>query len=300
MFKHVQIVSVVVLCIIVLHCEKKGEEQSQTNTPPLIEEVILAPLHPTIESDITTYILGSDKEGDPITFRIVWFVNGVRIGEGRSFTYSKIKKSDRIFAEVSPYDGKAWGTPVKTNEIVIHDLPPKILSITTLPESLFTRTSYLAVGAVVEDPDGDSAGLVVHWFVNERAIPETSNVLDLTKLKLRKNDVIRATAFATDGELQSDPYSVTLTIANSAPVFTRDVDSLKSRNDTIYYHLPIADPDGDRLTFRLLHAPAGIKINDKEGIIYGVTDASEFEVLVRATDTDGAFLDAKFSLTAVE
>lgn len=289
------------LCSILgLHCEKKGEGKKQTNTPPLIEEVKLVPPYPTIESEITTYILGSDKEGDPITFRIVWFINGVKIGEGRSFTYSKIKKGDRIFAEVYPHDGKAWGMPVKTNETVIHDMPPKILSITTTPESLFRRTPYVAIGAVVEDPDGDSAGLIVHWSVNERTIPETSSVLDLMKLKLKKNDVIRATAFATDGELQSDPYSVTLTIANSAPIFTKDIDSLKSRNDTIYYHLPIVDPDGDRLTFRLLYAPGGIKVNDKKGIIYGVTDASEFEILVRATDTDGAFLDAKFSLTAAE
>lgn len=289
------------LCIIVvLQCEKKGEKKNYRNTPPIIEEAQLLPPHPTVESEITARILGSDKDGDPITFRIEWFVNGVKIGEGHSLSYEAIKKSDKIYAEATPCDGKAWGMPLRTNEIMIHDLSPKILSVTTTPESLFMTTPYVMVSAVAEDLDGDSVYLIVHWLVREKAISDTSRVLDLTKFTMRKNDIITATAVATDGELRSDPCTLQLTIANSAPVLTTEADSLKSRNDTIYYRLPIIDPDGDTITFRLLHAPEGIELDERRGIIYGITDAQRFEVLVRATDTDEASLDAKFSLTAVE
>jgi len=291
----------VLFTIVMLHCERKKEAKPKINTPPIIDNVTLLPLNPTIESEITARILGSDADGDPITFRINWFVNGAEIGEGLSFSYEEVKKGDKIYAEVSPFDGKTWGEPVKANEITIGDLPPKILSIKIAPESLFVTTPRVAVNALVEDPDGDSVTLIIHWLVQEKVLPETSSVLNLTKFKLKKNDVITAAAFATDCELRSKPFTFELIIANSPPTFTTDTDSLTCRDDSIYYPLPIVDPDEDPITFQILHAPAGIKLDKANGIIYGSPgDTTEFEVVVRVTDPEGAYLDAKFTLTPAE
>ncbi|MEO0127075.1 MAG: Ig domain-containing protein [candidate division WOR-3 bacterium] len=287
------------LLFFVVFCGGKKEEGTAGNHPPEIHEVSLLPLNPTIQSEITVRILASDSDGDPLTYKVKWFVNDKEIGEGMSLKYEDAKKGDKIFAEVTPFDGKDWGKTVKTREVKIGGLPPKIISLKITPETIFATTPSVVVSAMVEDPDNDSVQLFVHWLVKDEVIPDTSNVLDLKKYNLKKNDVITGAAFASDGEFKSEPFPFEIHIANSAPVFSTKIDSIKAKPYEIYYQVPIVDPDGDRLTFEILSAPKGVIIDNNTGVISGnAGDVNSFEVLVRATDTDGAYLDAKFTLTA--
>jgi hypothetical protein len=291
---------VLLVVIFLIHCGgEKKDDKGVVNNPPVANEVTLLPQNPTIRSEITARILSSDKNGDPITYKIKWFVNGKEIGEGMSFTYEEVKKGDKIFAEVTPYDSKDWGKPVKSSEIIIGGLPPKILSLQIAPESLFVTTPQVVITALAEDADKDSLRMIVHWLVNNQVISDTSNTLELRKFGLKKNDVITGSASVDDGEFRSEPFAFELVIANAPPVFKTQVDSVKSPPDSIYYPLPIIDPDGDQLTFEILDAPEGIQIDQNKGIIYGAVDeTATFEIMVRATDTDGAYLDAQFTLTS--
>ncbi|MEO0143166.1 MAG: Ig domain-containing protein [candidate division WOR-3 bacterium] len=293
------IVFLVILVFFLITCGGKKEEGVVGNNPPVINEVSLLPLNPTIQSEITVRIQASDKDGDPLTYKVLWYVNGKEIGEGMSLKYEGAKKGDTISAEVTPYDGKEWGETVKTGKITIGGLPPKIVSLSISPESLFVTTPSVVVSAMVDDPDGDSTKLIVHWLVKDEVISDTSNTLDLRKYNLKKNDVITGAAFAFDGEFKSEEFPFELHIANSAPVLSHRIDSVKAKPESLYYQVPIIDPDGDRLTFEIVEAPKGVLIDKATGVIYGnVGEANSFEVLVRATDTDGAYLDAKFTLTA--
>lgn len=283
---------------VVISCGEKKEGKIG-NTPPEISEITLLPLNPTINSDLSVRISAFDKEGDAITYKVKWFVNGKEIGEGMSFKYEEAKKDDKIFAEVRPFDGKEWGKAVRSKEITLGNLPPRIVSAKITPDSLFVHTPQIIVTAIVEDPDGDSIRLFVHWMLNDERIADSSNVLDLRKLKLKKNDRITGGAVASDGSFISEPFMFELEIANSAPMFRTRIDSVVARPESLYYQVPIIDPDGDKLTFELLDAPKGVKIDKSNGVIYGSAgNVNTFEVLVRATDTDGAYLDAKFTLTA--
>ncbi len=299
-----KIFSAFFIILFLIHCgEKKSDKGTGgANNPPVINEVTLLPLHPTVQSEITARILSSDKEGDPITYKVTWFVNEKAIGEGMSFTYDTVKKGDKIFAEVTPYDGKDWGALVKSGEITIGGLSPKILSVQIAPESLFITTPQVVVTALAEDPDKDSVRLIVHWVVKDEVIPDTSNTLVLKKFDLKKNDVITGSAFVDDGEFRSELFIFELVIANAPPVFKSITDSIKCSPDSIYYPVPIFDPDGDVLTYEILEGPGGINIDQKSGVIYGsVASTGEeetFMVVVRATDTDGASLDAQFTLTS--
>ncbi len=299
--KGVLLVSLVGLVLFVVGCGGGKREGVAGNNPPVINEVSLLPLNPTIQSEIRVRILASDKDGDPLTYKVEWFVNDEKIGEGMSLKYEEAKKGDRISALVTPYDGKEWGGSVKTGEITIGGLPPRIVSLNITPESLFTTTERVVVSAMVEDPDNDSIRLIVHWLVKDEVISDTSNVLDLRKYNLKKNDIVTGAAFAFDGEFKSDEFPFELHIANSAPVFSTRIDSVKARPESVYYQVPIVDPDGDKLTFELLSAPRGVFIDKNSGVIYGnAGEVNSFEVLVRATDTEGAYLDARFTLTAPE
>ena len=143
-------------------CDGKKEDTGpQTNTPPSITNIILEPQTPTIRTEISARILSVDKENDPISYDIKWFVNGQQIGEGMLFSYEDIKKGDMIFAEATPYDGKDWGESVRTGEITVGGLPPRILSVQIAPESVFVTTPRIAATALAEDPDHDPVSIIV-------------------------------------------------------------------------------------------------------------------------------------------
>jgi len=285
------------LMAILFNCGGKKEEGTGKNNPPVINEVTLLPQHPTIQTEITAQILSLDKDGNPITYIVKWFVNGKEIGEGMSFKYEEIKKGDKISAEVTPYDNKDYGEPFKTNAITVGGIPPRILSLKITPESLFVTTPQVTVSAIVEDPDMDTVKIFCHWLVNDAVIPDTSNFLNLKSFSLKKNDIITASAVAYDDVSGSEPFPFELHIANSAPVISTRDDSVKCKPESLYYPVPISDPDNDPLTFELLEAPEGVSIDRRNGTIYGnAGDARRIEVMVRATDPDGAYLEARFTL----
>ncbi|NOR17359.1 hypothetical protein GQ543_06600, partial [candidate division WOR-3 bacterium] len=60
---------ILLLILFISQCGKKKEKRDDgdTNTPPVINKLILQPLNPTIQSEITARILSFDKDGDPIT-----------------------------------------------------------------------------------------------------------------------------------------------------------------------------------------------------------------------------------------
>ena len=295
----------VIFCLIFVFClvqcgSKKEEEVVEgANSPPEIQNVTLIPLNPTVQSEITARILSTDKDGDPITYTVKWFVNGEQIGEGMSFTYPEVKKGDRIFAEVTPHDGKTYGKSMKSGEILIGGLPPRIVSVSIIPEMVYTNTPQVTLEALYEDPDADTIRLIVHWLTKDEVLPDTSSTLQVARLGLKKNDIITGSAFADDGEFRSEPFTFEIPIVNAPPMFTTQTDSVKCSPDSVLYKLPIYDPDGDQLVWEILDAPDGISIDQEQGIIYGSAGETEvFEVQIRVTDSEGAYLDAHFTLTA--
>ena len=299
MTKHALTFWLIILILVAACGGKKEEGTTVSNDAPVLQSVTLLPLNPNIHSEITARILASDKDGDPISYLVKWFVNGDEIGEGMSLTYPDIKKGDKIFAEVTPYDGKAYGKAMKSGEITIGGMAPRIISVSVMPEMVYVTTPQITLNALFEDADQEEIELVVHWLVNDEVLNNTSNVLQLSSFGLKKNDVITGAAFADDGDDRSEPFPFEITIANSPPAFRMKIDSVKCATDSVHYTLPIFDPDGDPLSFELLDAPAGIMIDKENGVIYGTAGETEvFEVFVRATDAEGAYLDAQFTLAA--
>jgi hypothetical protein len=289
---------IILLVIFTIQCGEKKEEGPKKNTPPTVTEVSIIPLKPTIQTEIKAHILATDKDNDPITYRVKWFVNGEEIGEGMSFRYEEIKKGDKIYAQVTPYDGKDTGKSVASNEIAIGNVAPRVLSINVKPNVLDATTKQITIEGVVEDLDQDSVYLVCSWHVNDSILPDTSTTLNLQPFNLKRGDRLGVAAFADDGELRSDPFTSDFIVANAAPVLVAEEQIAQLRTDSIYYPLPIADPDGDPITFEIIEAPEGIEINREQGIVYGgVQDTTGFQILIRATDSEGGFLETKFTLT---
>lgn len=274
-----------------------GKNGTSANTLPVINQISLLPAHPTARSEIRAQMTSSDKDGDPITYEIKWFLNNQQIGEGMLFSHEDVERGDKIFAEVRPYDGKEYGKPVRSSEVTIGGLPPRILSVSLTPESVFVTTPQVVLTALAQDPDHDSVSLYAHWVVGDDVIPDTSNVLYLKNHAVKKGDIIHGSAFVTDGEFQSEPFLFEIHIANAPPIFTTQIDSVVCRPESVYYRLPIMDPDNDPITYELIEAPAGLSIDQEQGVVVGSAGPIQtFDIIVRATDPEGAFLEARFTL----
>ncbi|HEX7318780.1 MAG TPA: putative Ig domain-containing protein [bacterium] len=290
-----------IIILFAVHCNGKGEQGEAQNTPPEVQTINIAPVTPTVQSEITVQITGFDKEGDPITYQVKWFINDREIGEGMSFKYEDIKTGDKIYAEVTPYDGKAYGKSKQSNSVTIGGQVPRILSVKYAPESVFVTTPTIALDAVIDDPDQDTVSLFCNWLIHDRVAADTLPTFTLSGLNLRKGDTIYASAYAWDKQGRSDPFEFAIVVSNAPPALQNADGVVTLRLDSLAYKIPITDPDNDPMTFELLRGPEGVWIDRNSGVLNGNPgNVNSLEVTVRATDQAGASLVAKFTLTSPE
>ena len=292
------------LCIIVITCgcgTRNGEETREdgANTAPVVQNAEILPRTPVQGSRITLRIEAHDKENNPISYGVKWFRNDAEIGEGLEFYIDSAQRGDRIYAEVTPSDGTLEGESVRTSTVIVGNTPPLIRSARIEPEAILTSTGTLTVIGDGVDPDQDEIRWLCYWTLDyEERIDDSSLTINLQQLDLRKGSHITAELYAYDGDTVSTPYLLQIDVVNSHPELTSKYDSIPYSTSGISFKVPITDPDNDPLTFELLEAPDGITIDPSEGIISGqLTDNATVDVVVRATDSDGAYLDARFSLS---
>jgi len=132
-----------------------GEFQSETvtigNTPPMIRQALLLPDVPTVTSTLKLAIKAEDIDGDPISYRYEWYVNGTREAETGETLKNVFKKGDEIKVKVFPSDGEDEGSPV-TRSVTIQNAAPVFTS--AFSNQSFRGNTYTAL-VKAEDPDGD-------------------------------------------------------------------------------------------------------------------------------------------------
>jgi len=291
---------VVFFILFMINCGNKQQQAAEkSNTAPFIRSVKVLPEKPILGSRVALRIEAGDNEGDKINYSVKWFLNGKEIGQGIEYFLSTAKKGDTLFAEITADDGKLSGEAVKSSVIRIGNTQPKITSVKIKPDTILTSTDNLTVLGEGYDPDGDPLRWISYWRLNNKErIGDSSTTISLKPLNLKKGSRLTAELYALDGDTVSLSYLVEIDIANSPPMLRASQDSIPYKGDSINYTIPITDPDNDRLTFEFLSGPKELKIDKDKGIIYGlVRDTLTFDMSVRAKDTDGAYLDVKFTLT---
>lgn len=126
------------------------------NQPPVVTSIVLEPIKPVIGDVIAASPDGTDPDGDTITYRYQWTVNGELVPnmppESSTLNTRGMRKKDRIAVVVAPSDPESQGRLVVSPIIPLGNSAPRIESLpgTSLVNGVF---SY-QVKAV--DPDGDS------------------------------------------------------------------------------------------------------------------------------------------------
>jgi hypothetical protein len=107
-----------------------------------------------------------DVDGDTVTEKFNWLVNGVQIGVTTS-TLSGVAfdRGERVRCRVTPNDGLIDGIGVLSNEVMISNSVPVATSVSISPDPA-DADDILICGYTFDDDDGDAdSGTVIKWTV---------------------------------------------------------------------------------------------------------------------------------------
>jgi len=134
------------------------------NTHPETVSADLSPLAPKTGEVVRVVCRGRDADGDPVTFRVRWFVNDEEIPGERSemFPLKNVSKGSWVQAEVQSFDGIAAGSKMFTPKIMVVNAPPVVDRV------MFTQGegSVFSAHVMVIDPDGDPV------TIRQKTLPE--------------------------------------------------------------------------------------------------------------------------------
>jgi hypothetical protein len=124
------------------------------NTPPLIQAFYLAPdgeIAPGQE--VTGAPQAADADGDALEYEFAWLLNGQRVrgAEGATFDTSKLKRGDRLQAQVRVSDGEAWSPVAESMTLTLANRAPRFAALPPIEAADGAFRAELAA----EDPDGD-------------------------------------------------------------------------------------------------------------------------------------------------
>lgn len=133
-----------------------GGEQGEAsvvigNSPPTVISVPFSPELIYAGVDISVAPVGSDPDGDSVGFSYHWTINGKDVQEDTPvLNRSLFKRGDKINLIVIPYDREDRGKPFVSQNLIVPNGPPRIVS-----EPPALHGGAYAYQVIAEDPDGD-------------------------------------------------------------------------------------------------------------------------------------------------
>lgn len=270
---------------------------------PEFASASLYPEKPTAVTQlIAQYALRDPAAAGNYSLVFRWVVDNVAAQEGPVGTLDpgKYVKGSVVYAEITPSNQWGAGATVKTNAVTIGNLPPTVSSVRIGPIDP-PAGALLTAAAEGADPDGDKVVFTYQWHVNGKPITEWAKSAEFSSKGLRKKDMVYAVARPSDdvttGEIKASDVMV---LANSAPLIG-SVPPYDLQNGSYRYQVKASDPDGDRLSFRLLKAPSGMTIDAATGLIEWKIPAAQPErqevaIKLQVDDGDGGTADQEYSI----
>lgn len=122
------------------------------NAPPEISQAKILPEVSKSGNILRVDVIGSDIDGDNVTFTYEWTKNGEPVGNNERLDVP-LKRGDKISVKITPFDGEAYGRPVVL-EREISKVPPKIIEDKKFNYTFDGKVYTYQVKAI--DPDGDT------------------------------------------------------------------------------------------------------------------------------------------------
>jgi hypothetical protein len=127
--------------------------------------VTLDPPRPTSETPIRCAGTPDDPDGDAVTYRYHWYVDGVALSVSEVLEPSFFGRGDLVYCQATPFDGESYGatTPSATAEV---DNAAPIMTSVTLSEAEITRETSISADVEATDADADAITYDYDWIAD--------------------------------------------------------------------------------------------------------------------------------------
>ena len=170
-----------------------------TNTPPVIDSLVLSPDPVRTDDALTATVVASDAEGDAITLDYTWSVNGaaVQSGANNSLDSSNYVRGNIVSVTVTPSDANATG-PAAMDGLTVSNTAPTAPTVALSPASPVEGIDDLVCSASgSSDADGDSVSYSYSWTVD--GLAHNSNSSTVAAVNTFAGEVWVCTVTPNDG-----------------------------------------------------------------------------------------------------
>jgi hypothetical protein len=195
------------------------------NVAPTVDTVVLSPMMPRSDQDLSLSYRYADINGDPESgTQIQWTRNGMIMGaytNQRTVPAAATFRRDTWRASVRASDGTTLARdPVFSNEVVILNTPPSAELVRIEPSRDVKTDTALAVQYRYVDPDNDpETETAILWTLDGAPRVDLDGVRTVPAAEVRKNQVWQVAVTPSDGaDRGAAVRSATVTIQNSVPV----------------------------------------------------------------------------------
>ncbi len=220
---------------------------------------------------------------------VEWVVNGnVAKNTGLTFDTAGLKKGDTVQARVS------GGGMAPSRVVTLRNSPPEIRGIRfVLGEG--PQGNSIGVEAETFDADGDPVQVDIQWRKNG----EPAGLGNRLGVPVKRGDKVDVTVTAFDGAERGRSATLYRDVRNTPPVIEGQ-EQFRLEGNVVTFRVRASDADGDRLSYAVKDAPAGMRIDSSTGWVRwettpGTTGKIPFTVTV--TDGSGGEATARFNVT---
>ncbi|MEC7985572.1 MAG: hypothetical protein VX278_10450, partial [Myxococcota bacterium] len=265
-----------VSCLVAAFDEHGGSAESSVsievdNTAPEINEdgVVVLPISPFTNDDITCSAVAEDVDGDAITYTYAWYLNGQSVNHSGATlsaqTFGPFQANptaDQIRCDVTPIDSSGATGLMQRTTVTIQDSPPETTAVTIVNVEAETFTdSTIVAEAEGYDADGDDVQFRYRWHVNGALLPGLQEYNSLTGDYFNKDDVVYVEVRSYTEDVLSQTLTMgtaltsqSITIQNSLPpapeiafIAGDYTESANTAQCTLVS--PSVDPDGDSVNY---------------------------------------------------
>lgn len=241
--------------------ENKSNVVTIQNSPPRITGTPdLTPSSPDTTQDLTaSWNVADDDTADSVTVQVRWYKNDVlqaQFNDLPTVPAGWTNHTEQWHANVTPSDGEAFGTEVKSAVVTIQNTPPVTSDVQITGATVYYTHHDLhvtyAYADADEDPQGDAS---ITWSKNGILQPVWTDVTAIPAGWTNKSDTWQVNVTTHDGiEAGNEAASTPIQVLNTPPECS-GVDAIPSSND-LPYSLTAAyflqDNDSDTITAEIL------------------------------------------------
>jgi len=262
-------------------------EITVANTAPEAT-VTLSPGAPTNADDIRAEVERSDVDGDPVSVRYAWTVDGVATDYDTDTIRGAATEHGQVWAvTVTPFDADDSGV-VATAEVRVENTLPTMRSVSVSPVAPYV-TDDLVAEASGRDDDGDALAYTYRWIADGAEVQSGASDT-LAAGSFTKNQQIYVEVTPNDGFGQGEPLASDIVVSlNSMPSGASVAigpDPAYEASTMTCVPTGFTDADGDPETWSYAWSVNGVAVATTETLDGAAFDEGD-RVTCRATPSDG-------------